>query len=201
MKTFSEIICALLLGLLTVGVAGAATYSYPGTLPDTIIEGDNFYADIVVADSGIVADINVYVDVVHSQISDLDIYLGHQESGSSWKYVQLFNQYGPGVDLTAVTFDDEAATYIDSAMPPYGPGTFKPGSTLDTYGDSNLLSFFDGDSIAGIWSLYIWDNYTGDVGTLQGFSIAVTPVPIPGAIWLLGSGIIGLVGFSRRFRG
>ena len=28
----------------------------------------------------------------------------------------------------------------------------------------------------------------------------LTPVPIPGAVWLLGSGLIGLVGFRRKVR-
>jgi hypothetical protein len=202
LKTFTGIICALLLGLLTAGGAGAAIYSYPDVLlPAAILDGKDLYADIVVADSGVVADVNVFVDVTHTAMYDLDIYLAHQESGKPFKYVQLFNEYGGvGDDLTAVTFDDEAAACIDTATPPYGPGSFKPGSTYDDYADSNLLSFFDGDSIAGTWSLYIWDGYTGDEGTLNAFSIEVTAVPIPGAIWLLGSGIIGLVGVGRKLR-
>jgi len=205
-KKFSGILCALLLGLLTAGVAGAATFTYPGT-PVAIPEGDYLYADIVVTDSGTVTDVNVCVDVTHTCISDLDIYLAHWESESSTgKYVQLFNEYGGAEDnLTGVTFDDEAATYIDSGTPPYGPGSFKPVSTFDSYTDSNLLSSFDGNSIAGTWSLVIWDNYTEDTGTLNAFSFTTngeTPpcnaVPIPGAFWLLGSGIIGLVGISRK---
>jgi len=42
-------------------------------------------------------------------------------------------------------------------------------------------------------------NLNGDT-TLGNFSIYVDPVPIPGAIWLLGSGFIGLVGLRRKFR-
>ena len=206
MKTFIGILCALLLGLLTAGGAGAAIYTYSG-VPVTISEGNWFYADIDVTDPGTVADVNVFVDVTHSWIHDLDIYLAHQESGSSdWAYVQLFNEYGSGANLTEVWFDDEAATSIDSATPPYGPGTFMPGFFVDGDGDSNQLNLFDGDSIAGTWSLAIWDNYSGDTGTLNAFSIEVTPatdcppVPIPGAIWLLGSGIIGLVGVGWKSR-
>ena len=206
MKTFTGIICALLLGLLTVGAAGAATYDYTGTLPVAIPDGIVIEADIEVDAPGIVNDVNVFVDVTHTCISDLDIYLAHQESGSStWQYVQLFNEYGKaGNNLTGVTFDDEATAHINLATVPVPwNGSFKPGSTFDSFGDSNLLSFFDGDSIAGTWRLEIYDNYTVDVGTLNAFSITineVTPVPIPGAIWLLSSGIIGLVGFSRKLR-
>jgi len=28
--------------------------------------------------------------------------------------------------------------------------------------------------------------------------VDVSPVPIPGAVWLLGSGIVGLIGLKRR---
>jgi len=39
---------------------------------------------------------------------------------------------------------------------------------------------------------------------LDGMSVHVilsgSRIPIPGAIWLLGSGLIGLVGFRRKFR-
>ena len=32
------------------------------------------------------------------------------------------------------------------------------------------------------------------------FQLTSTPVPIPGAVWLLGSGIVGLIGLKRRMR-
>lgn len=35
---------------------------------------------------------------------------------------------------------------------------------------------------------------------LNGAEMINVPIPIPGAIWLLGSGLIGLVGFRRRFK-
>jgi hypothetical protein len=30
-------------------------------------------------------------------------------------------------------------------------------------------------------------------------TLTVSPTPIPGAIWLLGSGLVGLVGIRRKF--
>jgi len=33
---------------------------------------------------------------------------------------------------------------------------------------------------------------------LSGFQDLLTPVPVPAAVWLLGSGLIGLICFRRR---
>jgi uncharacterized membrane protein len=50
----------------------------------------------------------------------------------------------------------------------------------------------DGGTIVG---------YYGDAsGHIHGFEAIPAPVPIPGAVWLLGSGLIGLVGIRRRFK-
>jgi hypothetical protein len=41
------------------------------------------------------------------------------------------------------------------------------------------------------------DNTAQKLGFFQ-ISIEATPVPVPAAVWLLGSGLIGLVGFRRK---
>jgi len=53
-------------------------------------------------------------------------------------------------------------------------------------------NFFEwwGDTRGGLYNVTIYD-YT---------NTAVTPTPIPGAVWLLGSGLLGLVGLKRRMR-
>ncbi|MCK5092950.1 MAG: VPLPA-CTERM sorting domain-containing protein, partial [Gammaproteobacteria bacterium] len=40
------------------------------------------------------------------------------------------------------------------------------------------------------YSYYAWAVHDGDVGA--------SVVPVPAAVWLFGSGLIGLVGFARR---
>ena len=37
-------------------------------------------------------------------------------------------------------------------------------------------------------------------GTITSATIDISAVPIPGEVWLLGSGLIGLVGIRRRFQ-
>lgn len=60
--------------------------------------------------------------------------------------------------------------------------------------------------LGGIGNYYmdfVWQrpmNSTfGQVNTGQTFS-GVNPVPIPGAVWLLGSGLVGLVGIQRKLK-
>ena len=45
-------------------------------------------------------------------------------------------------------------------------------------------------------NFYVADtNYADNIG---GISLNVTPVPLPGAIWLLGSGFVGLIGLKYK---
>jgi len=62
-----------------------------------------------------------------------------------------------------------------------------------------MLSDFSGVDLADIFSLS-W-TYEADYANDVAFDyLAVdAPVPLPGAMWLLGSGLIGLVGLRRRF--
>ena len=49
----------------------------------------------------------------------------------------------------------------------------------------------------------LFANVFGIGGGTQGaglFGLEVAAVPIPGAIWLLGSGLIGIVGIKRKFK-
>lgn len=186
------------------GTAAAATYSFSYPTAMGITEGDYVYADIAVAGiSGNIADVNVFVDIDHTWIGDLDIYIAHQEAGrSSWKYVQLYNEDGDyRNDMTNVLFDQDASMYINEAAPPYGPGSFKPTANPES-GESNLLTDYNGDLAAGIWSLVLYDNATGDLGTLQGFRVDIetSAVPLPGAVVLLGSGLSALAALRRKRR-
>jgi hypothetical protein len=47
----------------------------------------------------------------------------------------------------------------------------------------------------GLWANLVGANTSAVVGT---FSLAPSAVPVPAAVWMFGSGLLGLVGFSRR---
>ena len=42
------------------------------------------------------------------------------------------------------------------------------------------------------------DALPANISGLDNFSVAVSPVPVPAGIWLFGTALIGLVGFSKR---
>lgn len=213
MKKMTASFAAAVFCLGITGTATAANYSFSFTgAPLTITEGDWVYADIMDAtgDLGSITDVNVFVDISHTWMADLDIYIAHQEDGSSdWKYVQLYNQDGDSRnDMTEVLFDDQAALYINDYFPPYvidnglPYNPFKPTANgPDGDGDSNMLSFFNGDLAAGIWSLAMFDNSTGDIGTLNEFRVDIETdaVPLPGAFFLLAPGL-GALAAMRRSR-
>jgi hypothetical protein len=60
---------------------------------------------------------------------------------------------------------------------------------LGSLGGMNLITPIDSVMIGAV---------AVDGGTFNNFSIAGSEVPIPGAVWLLGSGLIGLAGFRRK---
>lgn len=87
-----------------------------------------------------------------------------------------------------------------------------PGGTITLVGDTNFvlgMKWEDGDYWAdSTWSLESSPDtylitFTGldvpnspDIG--QTLAVDVTVVPIPAAVWLFGSGLIGLAGIARR---
>lgn len=117
-------------------------------------------SDINVVDSGSVADVNVAMNITHTFQADLDIDLVH--SGITVRVME--DQCGGNNDLN-VTFDDEAAGPIVCAEP--SVGTFMP---------LNSLTAFDGVDRAGLWTLNVFDDAGGDLGTLNNWQVIIDGV-------------------------
>jgi hypothetical protein len=81
--------------------------------------------------------------------------------------------------------------------------TFSPvGSTQFSLGGQTYAFTLNGFLDNGqIWSnIVIEDGQTVTQAPLYATISTVTPVPAPAALWLLGSGLIGLAGFAKRKR-
>jgi subtilisin-like proprotein convertase family protein len=111
-----------------------------------------------VTTGGTITGLTVQVNLSHSYMGDLDIFLIHPDGTQ----VQLFDQHGAGGDnLTNTVFSDAAGTAISAGSAPF-TGTFRPVQPL-----SNLNS----KPANGIWTLRFVDNFSGDSGTLNSWSI------------------------------
>ncbi|HRW51912.1 MAG TPA: thrombospondin type 3 repeat-containing protein [Phycisphaerae bacterium] len=117
------------------------------------------------AGNGKVADINVYLDISHSFVSDLVITLTNGATSTS---VVLLDHECNGNDNIDVTLADEASTVIGAtcaANPPVIAGIAKP---------ANPLSAFDGEVTNGNWTLTINDTVSSDGGVLNEWCVLVT---------------------------
>jgi len=113
--------------------------------------------------------------------------------------------YGSSDSFTSqsllATFTQGNATYLNSVVNLSGlgaiTGTYQfrieeigtnaaNGSTTTSAGTFRVSDYSDGLSPA----TYYYDSIIG----------SVAPVPVPAAVWLLGSGLVGLVGIRRRFQ-
>ena len=128
---------------------------------------------------------------VTGQIMTIDTMITDGETGTAQFYVGRNNQYY--VDGTWNVGADTAWTTHTAALNSTN-FTHWSGSTGSSLTLAEVLQapddvgiFFGGSTASGTGDLKV-DNF--------GFA----PVPIPGAMWLLGSGLIGIVGIRRKLR-
>lgn len=125
---------------------------------------------IIISETTTIDDLDVAVDVSHTWVGDLVIILSHAEGGGTVTLIER-----PGAPATGfgcaqedidATLDDEALTAAEDAcaISPAIRGRLRPNEPL---------AAFDGRSVAGTWTIRVSDIISGDVGTLNGWSLVV----------------------------
>jgi subtilisin-like proprotein convertase family protein len=162
--------------IATLASGAGPVYVYGGSfnLPIPAANSDKGPMDDAVIDiTGhlLISDINVVIDIVHTNIFDLEIIL----QGPGGQQVCLNAYYDPNdffraQDYSQTIFDDEAALAIEQGNAPF-TGSFRPKV-------GNSLSVFDGTDAFGQWRLQIDDLYRDDKGSLENFELIIT-VPEP----------------------
>ena len=193
----------------TVNGANAAPieWGFIGTSPVDSGPATLFPSEINIAGaSGAILDVNVMLlDGTHTWISDLEITLV-SPSGTAVRLLDLVGT-GNSDDLAGdLGFDDEAAGQLPATTGSgfTGSGVFQPTDVemIDASGVAPTmfgggLSMFDGEDANGTWSLYVFDEFGGDTGAINGgWTIEIEVVPAPASAALLGLG--GLAAVRRR---
>jgi hypothetical protein len=108
------------------------------------------------------------------------------------------NAYGSDFVQVGYTTTDMSGYFTDGETNTILSGfftTFNLG-TSDTW-QSYSMDLPDADSV---WVFLALNDGEGNYGKFDNISVNGSPVPIPGAVWLLGSGLVGLVGLRRKYR-
>jgi subtilisin-like proprotein convertase family protein len=142
-----------------IAVPGAGTEGNANPFPSTI--------DVSGFKQGQILDVNVTLNnLSHSEIGDVGVMV----VAPNGKGAILMNDAGSGnTSNVNLTFDDEAAAKIPDA------GAVTTGTFLaSVYETSNstapylALSAFDASNPNGTWQLFVFDDSSGDTGTIAG---------------------------------
>lgn len=148
------------------------SYSFVGSaaIPDNNPAGVR--TEVVVPDDGsgsLIGDLDVDLVINHTWIGDLSVILTHKDTGTE---VQLWNRNCGSSNALLITSDDEGTQTFCGA-----PGTPTTGGIPPALanGFTSFLSDFDGESLAGTWSLFVDDNFSADTGTVDGWTLLFSP--------------------------
>ncbi len=150
----------LVSNVVTTNYTSAAT---PVNIPD--FGGASAIKTLNITDDFLIEDIDVTVNITHTYISDLDLYLV-SPFGDSVQLADGPNVAVSGANMTNCRFDDDAATefaYVAGGAP--YTGSFSPVGELEA---------FDGFTSAGTWGIRAEDGAAQDVGTIGVFIIHIT---------------------------
>ena len=137
--------------------------SSKGWMDDAVVE---------IPDHLTIIDLDVGINVTHTQVFDLQIFL----ESPAGKRICLnmynpFDEYFEGENYTDTIFDDEALLSIKEGEVPF-TGRFRPMEPYE-------LSAFDGQDAFGPWRLQIYDAFYADIGTLNSVDLMVTAIESP----------------------
>jgi subtilisin-like proprotein convertase family protein len=176
--------------ILQPSVFGAAYYSF-GRNVNLSFGAENtktmLKTDIFVPVSGKVLDLNLALNIRHTSICDLKIYV--KSPSGTLAIINSYNVYTfvPGrTDFRWTIFDAESPISIDAGSSPF-TGRFRPN------GPDSLTAFYNQQSY-GKWEVWVYDGVYYNTGTFKGarLDFFINPEPVSVLMMLIGGMAIRL---------
>jgi len=178
--------------------------TYDVTVNTSSIAGDNGYLYLQYLSTG-----SAVASTATVSTFDSDAVLGAQDTidvsfGNTTGTLPgsvAFASAGSDYNHAVTTFGNSLSflvtlTSTTGANKPSAVSTFSVGVFGDAYGTTPLLNVND-PNVAGTVAMINLNNDGTTSATLDA-STSAAPTPIPGALYLLGSGLMGLVGMRRK---
>jgi hypothetical protein len=189
---------AAVVAFCAAGVVNAATISLTAT-PTTVNIGDSFSLDV----SGSAFDTGLTTGSLRLSWDPADLTLNTPDTDILSAVTGLGFL---GTPFSSVAINDVAGT-VDIVMGSLPPGVLTPGGLIDFFtlnftadaGGAALITSELGfsEGVLGSWG----DTTSTDITSAMVYgdtTVTVNAVPVPAAVWLFGSGLLGLVGVARR---
>ena len=222
MKKILTFISSSLLAAVTVAPAFSATINFTGTIGfiekddgssmySGLTIGESFSGNLTYGDSSLDASA---IDIVFPISADysftgspyggfitngsisttgIDSVVGIGDNDGMGDDAEIINNlYGPG-STTPSTIADTWNVDSSNGAKGFGLTLYSLDTLLFTNLDFQALSPTLGDADFAIFYIGDADNYLA-----TGILTSVTAVPVPAAVWLFGSGILGLYGFAHK---
>jgi Zn-dependent metalloprotease/subtilisin-like proprotein convertase family protein len=139
-------------------------------VPKEIRSQETTYSTLTIEEAGMIADLNVSLDIEHTWVEDLEAVLV-SPAGIAVKLFAHVGRYGgrpsSGKDFHGTVFDDEAPVAIRYGLAPFN-GSYRP---------EGILHDFVGQNITGTWTLQVTDSYEEDEGELRSWTLFAELLP------------------------
>jgi hypothetical protein len=197
-STVQWIVAVLVVVVVSFPVFAGSVYTYGGEFNLPILDPPGpgslmTTATIEVADPLIIADLDVHIDITHTSVFDLQLFVQSPVGTRICLNMYHFTEFFEGADYTRTIFDDGADVPIEEGEPPF-TGRFRP-KAVDPL---NRLGIFEGENAYGIWQMQIYDMWPADTGTLGSFELVITtPEPATAMLFILGACLVHLFKSTR----
>jgi hypothetical protein len=202
---FLKIKLTVIAAIIFAASSAFASLSYDVTVNTSSLAGDNGYLYLqYVSLGGAVASTatvwNVITDGTLGAQDTVDVAYGNT-TGTLPASVSFNTNAGSDYNQ-AITFGNSLSFLVSfsstpSSAHPSAVSTLSLGVFADNQGATPLLNVNGGNYAGTVAAINLANNGSTSGQSLDG-STDVTPTPIPGALYLLGSGLMGLVGMRRK---